>query len=81
MPQYPENGSEADKRVWRGRMDIYKIQTAKWEQQSKSLDAVNEWIITNLDPAYYTPLLNYRTPYSGTAKVCDPLKVPFFTAC
>jgi hypothetical protein len=60
MPQYPENGSEADKRVWRDRMDI---QTAKWEQQSKSLDAVNEWIITNLDPAYYTSLLNYRTPY------------------
>jgi hypothetical protein len=44
-------------------MDIYKIQSAKWEQQSKSLDAVNEWIITNLDPTYYTRLLNYETLY------------------
>jgi hypothetical protein len=38
---------------------VYKLNRAEWEQQSKSLDAVNEWIITNLDPINHTSMLNY----------------------
>ena len=63
MPQYPEDGSEADKRTWRDRMDIYKVQSGKWEKQSMGLDAVNEWILANLDPTHHTRLLKYETPY------------------
>ncbi|KAJ5359242.1 uncharacterized protein N7496_011655 [Penicillium cataractarum] len=62
-PQYPEDGNESAKREWRDRMDIYKLDLSEWEQQSKSLDAVNEWIITNLDPIHHTSMLNYQTPY------------------
>jgi Reverse transcriptase (RNA-dependent DNA polymerase) len=67
MPQYPEGGSETAKREWRDRLDIYKIELAKWEQQAKALDAVNEWIITNLDPIHHTSLLDYETPYERLA--------------
>jgi hypothetical protein len=42
-------------------MNIYKFYRAEWEQQSKSLDAVNEWIITNLDPIHHTSML--KVPY------------------
>jgi hypothetical protein len=63
MPQYPEDGSEADKRTWRDRMDIYKVQAGKWDKQVFGLDAVNEWILDNLDPTYHTRLLNYETLY------------------
>lgn len=62
-PQYPEDSSEQVKREWRDRMDIYKLDLSEWEQQNRSLDAVNEWIIVNLDPTYHTSLLNYDTPY------------------
>ncbi|KAJ5364799.1 uncharacterized protein N7496_010512 [Penicillium cataractarum] len=62
-PQYPEDGNESAKREWRDRIDIYKLDLSEWEQQSKSLDAVNEWIITNLDPIHHTSMLNYQTPY------------------
>jgi hypothetical protein len=44
-------------------MDIYKLDLSDWEQQNKGLDAVNEWIITNLDLIHYTSMLNYETPY------------------
>ena len=37
-PQYPENGNETAKREWRDRLDIYKLDLAEWEQQSKALD-------------------------------------------
>jgi hypothetical protein len=62
-PQYPEGGTEIAKREWRDRMDIYKLDLADWEQQNKALDAVNEWIITNLDPIHHTSMLNHQTPY------------------
>lgn len=62
-PQYPEGGSESVKREWRDRLDIYKLDLAEWEQQAKGLDAVNEWIITNLDPIHHASLLDYETPY------------------
>ncbi|KAJ5134996.1 uncharacterized protein N7515_004274 [Penicillium bovifimosum] len=62
-PQYPEGGNELAKREWRDRMDIYKLDLAEWEQQNKSLDAINEWIISNLDPVHHTSMLNYETPY------------------
>ena len=62
-PQYPENGDETVKREWRDRLDIYKLDLAEWEQQAKGLDAVNEWIITNLDPIHHASLLDYETPY------------------
>ena len=51
------------KREWRDRMDIYKLDLSEWEQQNKSLEAVNEWIVANLDPTYHTSLLDYDTPY------------------
>ncbi len=41
-PQYPKGGNESAKREWRDRLDIYKLDYAEWEQQSKALDAVNE---------------------------------------
>lgn len=44
-------------------MDIYKLDLAEWEQQNKSLEVINEWIITNLDPIHHTSMLNYQTPY------------------
>ncbi|KAJ5110197.1 hypothetical protein N7532_002842 [Penicillium argentinense] len=62
-PQYPEGGSENAKREWRDRLDIYKLDLAEWEQQTKGLDAVNEWIIANLDPIHHAFLLDYETPY------------------
>ncbi|KAJ5555330.1 hypothetical protein N7535_007766 [Penicillium sp. DV-2018c] len=62
-PQYPEGGTEAAKREWRDRMEIYKLDLAGWEQQSKSLEAINEWIIANLDPIHHTSMLNYETLY------------------
>ena len=58
-PQYPEDRSESTKREWRDRIDIYKLDLADQEQQNKALNAVNEWIITNLDLIYYTSMLNY----------------------
>ena len=62
-PQYPEGGTESAKREWRDRLDIYKLDLAEWEQQAQGLDAVNEWIITNLDPIHHASLLDYETPY------------------
>ncbi|KAJ5369326.1 uncharacterized protein N7496_009086 [Penicillium cataractarum] len=62
-PQYPEDGNESAKREWRDRMDIYKLDLNEWEQQNKSLDAINEWIISNLDAIHHTSMLNYQTPY------------------
>jgi hypothetical protein len=62
-PQYPEGGTEIAKREWRDRMDIHKLDLSDWEQQNKALNAVNEWIITNLDPIHHTSMLNYETPY------------------
>ncbi|KAJ5111268.1 hypothetical protein N7532_001803 [Penicillium argentinense] len=62
-PQYTEGGSESVKREWRDRLDIYKLDLAEWEQQAKGLDAVNEWIIINLDPIHHASLLDYETPY------------------
>jgi len=61
-PQYPEDSNKNIKREWRDRLDIYKLDLAEWEQQAKGLDAVNEWIITNLDPIHHASLLDYETP-------------------
>jgi hypothetical protein len=61
-PQHPEDGNESAKGEWKDRMDIFKLDLSEWEQQNKSPDAANEWIITNLDPGHHTSMLNYRTP-------------------
>jgi len=62
-PEYPEDGDDKDRRIWRDRMDVYKMKYTKWEKQAKGLSDVNEYILTYLDPMHHLALITYRTPY------------------
>ena len=62
-PQYPEEGDEKERRIWRDRMDVYKVKYTRWEKQTKGLSDVNEYILTYLDPIHHLSLVAYRTPY------------------
>ncbi|KAJ5837663.1 uncharacterized protein N7525_002851 [Penicillium rubens] len=62
-PEYPEEGDERDRRIWRDRMDVYKVKYTRWEKQAKGLSDVNEYILTYLDPIHHLSLVAYRTPY------------------
>jgi hypothetical protein len=62
-PEYPEEGDEKDRRIWRDRMDVYKVKYTRWEKQAKGLSDVNEYILTYLDPIHHLSLVAYRTPY------------------
>ncbi|KAJ5830862.1 uncharacterized protein N7525_009115, partial [Penicillium rubens] len=62
-PEYPEEGDERDRRIWRDRMDVYKVKYIRWEKQAKGLSDVNEYILTYLDPIHHLSLVAYRTLY------------------
>lgn len=62
-PEYPKEGDERDRRIWRDRMDVYKVKYTRWEKEAKGLSDVNEYILTYLDPIHHLSLVAYRTPY------------------
>ncbi|CAI7616585.1 unnamed protein product [Penicillium discolor] len=62
-PEYPEDGDDKDRSIWRDRLDVYKMKYTKWEKQAEGLSDVNEYILTYLDSMHHLALITYRTPY------------------
>ncbi|KAJ5748146.1 uncharacterized protein N7511_009842 [Penicillium nucicola] len=62
-PEYPQQGSQENKKDWRDLLEVYKIKANRWEKQRKGLNEVNELIIIYLDTSIRDAVLEYDTPY------------------
>ncbi|KAJ5189373.1 hypothetical protein N7491_005707 [Penicillium cf. griseofulvum] len=63
VPAYPEEGDAEEKRTWRDRMDLFKIEHSNWQIETKGLNDVNDFISTYIDPVHYLEVSPLETPY------------------
>ena len=62
-PDYPDDGSQEDKRDWRDRLEVYKIKANRWDRQRKSLNELDDLIINSLDASLREAVMKCETPY------------------
>lgn len=60
---YPDDGSQEDKRDWRDRLEVYKIKANRWDRQRKSLNEIDDLIVNSLDASLRDAVLKCETPY------------------
>ena len=62
-PDFPDNGTQEEKRDWRDRLEVYKVKANRFEKQRRSLVEMNDFIIINLDQSIRDAVLEYDAPY------------------
>ncbi|KAJ6050700.1 uncharacterized protein N7446_010809 [Penicillium canescens] len=63
QPEYPLDSDSEAKKEWRDLLEVYKIDTNRYERQRKGLNEVNEFIITYVDSSLRDPIFALETPY------------------
>ena len=62
-PEFPDDGSQEEKRDWRDRLEVYKIKANRWDRQRKSLNEFDDLIVNSLDVSLREVVMKCETPY------------------